>query len=100
MSLEDLLKRVTEAGEGRTPGPWFVKPMKGYTDDYILTSHPDWAPSQEKKFRNYVGECGLAGGQTEQRFSQDAAFIVALENAWPEIEALLRALISQKETAE
>lgn len=69
-----MTKRQTEV----TAGPWKVKPMKGYTTDYIVTEHPDF---QTKPHGNYVGETGLAPGHSKQRFSDDANFIVAAVNA-------------------
>lgn len=35
---------------GHTPGPWVVKPMKGYCTDQIESAHPDYAPHFPKRF--------------------------------------------------
>ena len=51
-------ERVAEmlAGlEGVTPGPWrYYIPDPGYTDDYVVTDHPDHAPDEKSRFRHLV----------------------------------------------
>ncbi len=92
------LKRLLEEA---TPGPWAVYPVGGYTQDEIVTEHPYYTPKPSRPHANHVvdlspplgdhpdaiGTVGLAAGHPEQRFSQNAALIVALANAAPELIA-------------
>ena len=72
-ALRELLAKAT-------PGPWRVNPVKGYTDDQIVTDHPDF---QQSPHGNYVGETGLASGHKAHRYMADSALIVAAINALP-----------------
>jgi hypothetical protein len=70
------LVALKKAAEGATPGPWKVKPIKGYTDDYVVTEHPDY---QQKPHGAHIAEVGYAAGHTKQNFQENARFI-ALAN--------------------
>lgn len=72
MNINEILDQIERGLEGVTPGPWRRKPMKGYTDDYVLTDHPDF---QQPKHGNFVAECGFSGGKVEHRYEADAAHI-------------------------
>lgn len=72
MNINEILDQIERGLEGVTPGPWRRKPMKGYTDDYVLTDHPDF---QQPKHGNLVAECGFSSGKVEHRYEADAAHI-------------------------
>ena len=98
-SLAAEVRRILELEKIATPGPWRVEPQKGYTDDYIVTLHPDFAPDSDKPWRHYIGETGHAGGKPTQNFSNDAALIAALRNLAPRL-ALLESALKVCEAAE
>ena len=74
MIPDSILREILLAAKTATPGPWKVVPIKGYTEDYIVTEHPDW---QGPMHTNYIGETGLAAGQgtRPQKFQHDSAYI-------------------------
>lgn len=90
MTNEEIAAELERLNEKATPGPWAVEPIRGYTTDYIVTLHPDYAPDRVRRHRNYVGETGLGSGQTEQRFSQDAALIAFYRTHHAAIVSALR----------
>lgn len=75
-----------------TPGPWRVVPVKGYTDDQIVTDHPDY---QQKPHGNYIGETGFAAGHKRQNFSNDAALMVLSRELAEEVIRLRAGLTAQ-----
>ena len=99
----DLAQMIADRDAG-TPGDFYVKSLRGYTEDYICTDHPDF---QQSPHGNYVGETGLAAGHAKQRFEQDArrfarvpameAEIIRLTARVAELEAALKPLADMAE---
>lgn len=95
MTLTDEeIEEIKARAEAATPGPWRRQKQRGYTDDYILTDHPD---HQTKPHGNYIGEVGYAAGHAVQNFEADADFIA---HARTDIPALLSALEAEKKRAD
>ena len=69
-----------------TPGPWRVEPLKGYTEDYILTDDPEF---QTKPWGNFIGSTAYGAGQSKQNCSKDADFIAQAREDIPDLLSAL-----------
>lgn len=87
-SLDGEIAALKALAEKATPGPWRSIPIRGYTDDLVVTDHPDY---QQKPHGNYVAETGLAAGHQRQNFQADSAFIAAAD------PSLILRLITERE---
>lgn len=101
-TIEEILtafRGIEELEKEATTGPWVRHPIKGYPDDYILTEHPDYAPGNtpEKRWRNYVGETGIAAGSEGHKYTPNAELIVALRNLTPHISEAVKVMTRQRE---
>lgn len=63
------LRKLAEAA---TPGPYEVRPQKGYTEDDIVTLHDDF---QGPHFSSHICTVSHAAGHKVQKFVHDSAFI-------------------------
>lgn len=52
---DDEIDALLNGLDGVTNGPWrYYVPDAGYTDDYVVTDHPDHEPTSERRFSNLI----------------------------------------------
>lgn len=92
MTLTDeQLAAMRDGCEGATPGPWKMRQVKGYRDDYVFTEHCDYLPTPDDMHRNHVAslDCG--------KESENAAHIA---NCDPDTIRVLASELLERRAAE